>query len=698
MPAFLAAGGLASLLRVLAEHTPPMRALAGYVLSQLAISRRCWAGSNKALALAAPLFQAVVESLGASITLPWEEVITLHHTSELAPLAPPAGTPASPQGAPSPNKERFDAGELAAVSTQHLTPVVGPFAAFAATPPSPPTKQERQEEATQAAAAAAVEGTQRGMRRAAQQWARQGHTLCACAEAAVVRPHENLPDCFKEFLQLAKAAAVAGLHEPQGAAAEGAAGALARLARSRQYATTLMNIGAGSTVAKLLRAPDLGVRVQAACAVVLLGWHAPTPSPHQLLPPASLARREPPAEAEARRLATLNLLAPSLFHPDAPVPLEGVHRGALVRAACTAALLGALSGATQPDLSDALTRTSVVFGEAASKSKVEAAYRVHEQQLGDVGTAALLMLAASDATTHTQDTLVGYTSIIPLAQARGPLAARHVAAAVWCLARKPEHWNHLVQAGATKRLVAAAQATVTEVLEAAKAKAARLQAERDEARRKEEEQREREEEAAERGTRRTPMRVELDLPWETKSLPATHEESVEEPAAAEVSSAGGGESSTGEREMERDGDGSESDGEEVEAPAVYPPRTPEDGAQLRLHTLEWQLAAVWLLVSDEAGVGDGRGAAPGARRGWKTIQQAVFRRGGGGGGGVRRVSTLPWVGLELMLGLLREHANPATAEVLGQSKVLELAAAVLVAVVMGPALAHAAPYLVQVRL
>jgi len=139
-----------------------------------------------------------------------------------------------------------------------------------------------------------------------------------------------------------KTAAIAELDAPQGAAASGTAGALATLARSRHFASQLMNFGAGSTVAKLLRCPDLSVRVQAACTVVLLGWHAPHPTEQQLEPPSTLERREPPAQAEARRLATLRRLAPPLFHVDAQVPLDGLHRGALVRSACTTALLGAL--------------------------------------------------------------------------------------------------------------------------------------------------------------------------------------------------------------------------------------------------------------------------------------------------------------------------------------------------------------------
>lgn len=65
-------------------------------------------------------------------------------------------------------------------------------------------------------------------------------------------------------------------------------------------------------------------------------------------------------------------------------------------------------GVGQPDVSSALTRAAVVRGEATSKSDVEAAYRTYEAQLGDVGTAALLMLAASEATTHTENSLAGY--------------------------------------------------------------------------------------------------------------------------------------------------------------------------------------------------------------------------------------------------------------------------------------------------
>lgn len=308
-----------------------------------------------------------------------------------------------------------------------------------------------------------------------------------------------------------------------------------------------------------------------------------------------------------------------------------------------------------------------------------------------------------------------YVSVIPLAQERGPLAARHVAAAVWCLARKPEHWHALVKLGASKQLVAAAEATVTVVLEEAKAKAARLQAERDEAKRKEEEARERAEEAAARGSR-PPMRIELDLPWETK---AAKEEPVEEHVVAadaagqqpestaeRTSSSDGGDEdrSKAERQAEAAAVTSESDGEEMEEESPFPPRAPEDGAELRLHTLEWQLAALWLLVCDDAGDrrdGNGTGAATAAWRGWQKVRQAVLRKGGGGGdtgggGGGKRVSILPLAGVELMLGVLREHANAATAEVLGQSKVMELCAAVLLAVVMGPALAHAGPYLVQV--
>jgi len=308
-------------------------------------------------------------------------------------------------------------------------------------------------------------------------------------------------------------------------------------------------------------------------------------------------------------------------------------------------------------------------------------------------------------------------SVIPLAQERGPLAARHVASAVWCLARKPEHWHALVKLGASKRLVAAAEATVTVVLEEAKAKAARLQAERDEAKRKEQQERERAEEAAARGSR-PPMRIELDLPWETK--PAK-EEPVEEDVVASdaageqpeataerTSSSDGGDEDGNKAEREAEAEAAvvagESDGEAMEEESPFPPRAPEDGAELRLHTLEWQLAALWLLVCDDAGDGrdgDGSGAATAASRGWQKVRQAVLRNGGGGGdtgggGGGKRVSILPLAGVELMLGVLREHANAATAEVLGQSKVMELCAAVLVAVVMGPALAHAAPYLVQV--
>jgi pantothenate kinase-related protein Tda10 len=68
-------------------------------------------------------------------------------------------------------------------------------------------------------------------------------------------------------------------------------------------------------------------------------------------------------------------------------------------------------GVGQPDLSSALTRAAVVHGEATSKSAVEAAYRTYEAQLRDVGTAALLMLAASEAITHTEDNLAGYALV-----------------------------------------------------------------------------------------------------------------------------------------------------------------------------------------------------------------------------------------------------------------------------------------------
>jgi pantothenate kinase-related protein Tda10 len=68
-------------------------------------------------------------------------------------------------------------------------------------------------------------------------------------------------------------------------------------------------------------------------------------------------------------------------------------------------------GVGQPDLSSALTRAAVVHGEATSKSTVEAAYRTYEAQLCDVGTAALLMLAASEVTTHTEDNLAGYALV-----------------------------------------------------------------------------------------------------------------------------------------------------------------------------------------------------------------------------------------------------------------------------------------------
>ena len=207
--AFLAAGGMAKLVSIVQEHTPPMRAVAGYVLSQLVVSGRCWEECRGAAALASPLFQAVVESLGATIAGPWEGVTTPHHTSPLAPAAPAVVLSGSPERGPSPTKERSTEaaaegeGEAAAAAEAEAEAEADPFAVFAATPPPPPTpkqSKERREEARRAAAAAAAEETALGARRAAQEWARQGHTLWACAEWAVRKPHATLVDCFKDLL------------------------------------------------------------------------------------------------------------------------------------------------------------------------------------------------------------------------------------------------------------------------------------------------------------------------------------------------------------------------------------------------------------------------------------------------------------------------------------------------------------------
>jgi hypothetical protein len=211
--AFLAAGGMAKLVSIVQEHTPPMRAVAGYVLSQLVVSGRCWEECRGARALAAPLFQAVVESLSATIAGSWEGVTTPYHTSPLATIVPTVAPPGSLDGGPSPTKERSteaaaavaDGEGEAAAAEEEAEAEADPFAVFAAMPPPPPTpkqSKERREEARRAAAAAAAEETSLGTRRAAQQWARQGQTLWACAQQAVRKPPATLVDCFKDLLQV----------------------------------------------------------------------------------------------------------------------------------------------------------------------------------------------------------------------------------------------------------------------------------------------------------------------------------------------------------------------------------------------------------------------------------------------------------------------------------------------------------------